>query len=497
MKDNIDNKISCKDTINFKVGFTFFLYIICFLVYYFVGIKSNDKERKNYNDLPIFLTIILYIYHCYILYSYTLKKSKIPCSSIIWLHISVFYIQNLVIMYYYFNPLEKGNDKYSDEVYAKEIDKAAAEGDIDRLNALNESIKNNKWGIFIGSSIFGLFGLVIGALTFIPKFENILPKGSLLILFKLIAVLFVFFGLLFITGYFFTSTPWSLTLIINILNIGILIGLLSIIYTLGKSLFANNDTNSQDTNPSLLKLLKLIVFYIPCLFIDLIEYIKKQFGLTKRTAYIILLIEFIIIGLRFFIPFIYKNVEKVTEIQGIILNEGPIYTNQETDLGIFQNYNNDISNLLLNKKSIFNYNYSLSCSIWINPQPPSTNDAYNKSTTLLNYGNILKINFNKNKIEIFASTTSDTALLNKLVKIYEIKDIAYQKWNNFILNYSGGTLDIFINGQLVSSSINITPVMYYDKVVSGANNGIYGGIKDITYFNKVLSQKQIKKINAK
>ena len=489
MKDNIDNKISCKDTINFKVGFTFFLYIICFLVYYFVGIKSNDKQRKNYNDLPIFLTIILYIYHCYILYSYTNKNSKQQCSAIIWLHLVVFYIQNLIIMYTYFNPLEKGDDKYSDEVFAKEIDKATAKGDIDRLNALNESIKNNKWGIFIGSSIFGLFGLVLGALTFIPKFENTLPKGSLLTLFKLIAVLFVFFGLLFITIYFFTTTPWSLTLIINILNIGILIGLLSLIYTIGKSFFAK-----EITKPSLLK---LIVFYIPCLFIDFVDYIKKQKKMTTPSSAIILLIELIIIGLRFLIPFLSNQINKLTQIDGDLINKGPIYTNQETDLGIFQNHKSEFNDLELDGTQRFNYNYSLSCWIWINPQPGSTNDAYSKSTSLLNFGNVLKINFNKNKIEIFADTTSNSAFGEELIKIYELKEIPYQKWNSFIINYSGGTLDIFINGKLVLSSINITPIMSYDTMTAGSPNGIYGGIKDIVYYDSVLPQRQIDVLNKK
>ena len=52
----------CKNFMNFKVFFSFFLYVTCLLVYYFVGIKSDDPERKKYNDLPIFITIILYIY---------------------------------------------------------------------------------------------------------------------------------------------------------------------------------------------------------------------------------------------------------------------------------------------------------------------------------------------------------------------------------------------------------------------------------------------------
>ena len=107
LKFDINDNTCGKDIINFKFLFSFFLYITCFLVYYFKGIKSKDIERKNYNDLPIFLTILLYVYNCYIFYSYTQAKSEPPCAKIIWLQAGLFYILNLVIMYSYFNPLEK------------------------------------------------------------------------------------------------------------------------------------------------------------------------------------------------------------------------------------------------------------------------------------------------------------------------------------------------------------------------------------------------------
>jgi hypothetical protein len=72
-----------------------------------------------------------------------------------------------------------------------------------------------------------------------------------------------------------------------------------------------------------------------------------------------------------------------------------------------------------------------------------------------------------------------------------IPNILLQKWNNMIINYSNGTLDIFYNGTLLKSFRNAVAEMTYDALVSGAKNGIQGGICNVNYFNKNLSSTQI------
>mgnify|MGYP001255618075 CR=1 FL=1 len=298
--------------------------------------------------------------------------------------------------------------------------------------------------------------------------------------------LLLIFALMFFICYYIFFTPFTLSSIIVILNISIVIGLLAI----GYKYFKVNPIEPSKIK-SILELLKHLVFYLPCLVIDLVEYLKNQYKITTKTVWILLLIEISIILLRFSIPQIYKI---FTYNYGKLIKQGPLYLNVENDLGIFQNYkkNQDKNN---KKNTLFNYNFALSFWIWINPQPESTSQAYNKSTTLLNYGDVIQINFNKNKIEILAQTSNDSVSeSNKLIKVYETKDILYQRWNNFVLNYSGGTLDIFINDILVVSQINITPIMYANKVTSGSNNGINGGIKNIVYYDNVLSRNYIHSI---
>ena len=78
---------------------------------------------------------------------------------------------------------------------------------------------------------------------------------------------------------------------------------------------------------------------------------------------------------------------------------------------------------------------------------------------------------------------------NKVV--YESSDFLLQKWNHIFINYDGGTLDVFINNDLVSSSPSVIPYMRNDLIYSGIDNGIHGGISNVVYFDEVLDKNEI------
>ena len=72
--------------------------------------------------------------------------------------------------------------------------------------------------------------------------------------------------------------------------------------------------------------------------------------------------------------------------------------------------------------------------------------------------------------------------------LFETKELPMQKWNNIVINFDGGTLDIYLNNKLVASEPNIIPYKSLDEIKIGQENGLSGGICNVVYFPEVLSR---------
>ena len=270
--------------------------------------------------------------------------------------------------------------------------------------------------------------------------------------------------------------------IINILIISGAVGVVMLLFKNNKEISKEMAApkNSGPNKYSYWSLIKRIVFYIPCLLISFANYIKEQYNITTKPVWIVLLLELTFIGSTFLLPYLFHN---LNISGGSQLLRDPIYLNKKTTLGTFENLNSSQDGTYE-----FNYHYAISSWIYLNPQPPNTSEAYNRYASLLDYGGkpVIEYNGSLNTLRIRTETGN-----HEIVNVYSTKDIMYQNWMNIVINYDGANMDVFINGKLVGTQANIAPYMSYDNVTSGENNGIHGGICNITYHNKTLSMSDI------
>jgi hypothetical protein len=245
-----------------------------------------------------------------------------------------------------------------------------------------------------------------------------------------------------------------------------LIAGLGIVYKFAKPYFEKTKT------PAFIELIKNIVFYIPCLLINVIENIAG----TKRSVWILLLIEVIAILAYFGIPI---------ALQSRYLKKGTVLASIPQHLNGISSLDSDaISEIVKNSKNT--YSYGLSADIWIDPQPTSTSIAYTRDTNILSFGDRLRIEYNgktPQKLIIKAKEGLETVEVAK-------PDIPLQRWNKIVLNYDHGTLDVFLNGELIHSQQNV-PYSTIGSIESGSRNGIHGGIRDIRFFDKPITKNEM------
>jgi len=168
-----------------------------------------------------------------------------------------------------------------------------------------------------------------------------------------------------------------------------------------------------------------------------------------------------------------------------ILNNKPTYINKKTNIGLYENLKGD--------ESDHNYNYGLSSWIFLMAQPPSYGVGYSKFTKVLDYAGKPTIWYNPeiNTLKITTNAYKKDNSTPYEKTIYKTTKLPLQKWNNIVVNFVGGTLDVFINKKLVASVSNLIPYMSNDNIYIGDNPGISGAVANVTYFSRPISQQKI------
>ena len=168
-----------------------------------------------------------------------------------------------------------------------------------------------------------------------------------------------------------------------------------------------------------------------------------------------------------------------------IINNKPTYINKQTAIGTYENLNGGADD--------YNYNYGLNAWIYLMAQAPNYGVGYSQYTKVLDYAGKPTLWYNPEintfKITVNVDKKGTTGPYSKTV--YTTTKLPLQKWNNIVINYVGGTLDVFINKDLVASVKNVIPYMTPDAIYIGDKYGISGAVGNVTYFSHPISTSRI------
>jgi hypothetical protein len=243
-----------------------------------------------------------------------------------------------------------------------------------------------------------------------------------------------------------------------------------------------------------------LIFYIPCLIIDGIEYLKKELKLTPNVVFIMFILEIIFILMYFYAEKLITML--MIKNKNIVLKD-PIYLNKE-----FRILSNDSTNHFLMNKTSFNKTYTKS-GCGISKENKLINNYYSISFWVyINPTTVLRDNLNifnyaygkpqlvlyKNKFLAYCTNMPDIETREKT-----IVDAPFQKWNHFVFNYYETKCDVFVNGKLANTmdfkeNIPKTDNVNDDKFILGEDNGLDGSICNVQFYSLNLSETQITRL---
>jgi hypothetical protein len=246
-----------------------------------------------------------------------------------------------------------------------------------------------------------------------------------------------------------------------------------------------------------------------------------------------LILGLVLLGGYFLWFFIGKKyVQSIYYKQGgrQLINQ-PIQIDTLTNVATYQTLSNSDN---------FQYQYAMSFWYYLDAFPPNTSASYSKIVPILSYGEnpCIKYSSANNTLYITVKQQSDSSSIVDYIQksekeiepeliekwkdtqeninesiekiksmpfgndvdaegnriIYIQPDVQLQKWNHILINYNGGTLDVFYNGKLVKSAIEVVPYMKFDMLTVGTENGISGNIANLMYFNHPLDLLTVNKL---
>lgn len=316
-----------------------------------------------------------------------------------------------------------------------------------------------------------------GAITIIPAFIGLLAyfKGGAIDPKKLAtAIVGTMVALYLITTFF---SAFFVSSFIQLIVILMVVVALAIAYKLTYvELYKMNNFTGLIAN---------FIFYIPCMLLNLLEYISSDLKQAPKVVYLLLVIEAILLALYFTVPKIMNAVTKTASIKdGTPVVMDPVRLDNVSSPTSYIK----LQSVQPSPGDIINNKYSISAWVYIVPLPSST-VPYNNDATIYKYGTnhpSLMYNGPNQQFKCYLNTANSHMFTMPL-----------QHWNHVVTNYTKSGVDLFVNGELIHTvprdSQNESLAMG-DTVQIGQDNGLSGGVCNMVYFSRPLLKTEIESI---
>jgi len=255
-------------------------------------------------------------------------------------------------------------------------------------------------------------------------------------------------------------------------------------------------------------------------------------GDTTRPIWIIVAIELLLIAILYGGPYLLNYIgASASQMVATPVTLKQIYdTNLNTQSPqIFIYHNTGIDRTLEDKAANCpaeekkRYNYSISGWFILN----NNISSYNKDLEIFNFGDVPRLTYNSSTHElklwcntldmsgnpnstsevIYNSKSNYNSIVSgksrekktKMMMLLENEEldvaVPLQKWNYFVVNYNGKTMDLFLNDKLIGQSNFIMPDILMKPITIGAttdNKGLNGSICNFSFNKTPLTKEQIR-----
>jgi len=319
-----------------------------------------------------------------------------------------------------------------------------------------------------------------------PKIVMIIGTGITLI------------GIVVLISYYRTpSSTKTNSIIINsyIVNL-ILLAIVIVGLAIGYKVLKNSTKKMKGWPGFIINLL----FFIPCLVSDFVDYILSEFKNAPNSVFILFILEIILILLYIYIP---KLLNYIITKNGKTLQKEPVYLRKPKIIAnsdLFLLPNSLTSGLTTGSDILSNtYTSNFAISMWIYVNNMGSNIVDNTNAFFIFKTASPNDNDGRPCIRYIGNDQFNFIFINNHLNSsfhYTMK-MPSQKWNHIVFNYYENNVDLFINGNLErnmnlqSNPINILPT---DMISVGDDNGIDGAICNIVYYNIPLTQTKISQI---